>query len=241
MPKRTANILPIPKKARNSLVAYVDGKRIVFGNYGAPVAWQNFAEFCEKRRNEGNKALPSVPPSIPSSEIHPSNVLMNSPHVTQGNPPLVADLVAAFLDYAAEAKDRSDYSSYKVACKALLQYSTTTTERFDACLLLQIQGSFVKANYARKYANKLVNFCIHIFKWGEPRRLCPPGKSGQLRAVEPLRFGSARETEPRDAVPNDVVEQTLPYLLPVYQAIIKILRETGARPCEILRLKVGEI
>ena len=42
-------------------------------------------------------------------------------------------------------------------------------------------------------------------------------------------------------VDDDVVARTLPYLLPVYQAFIKILRATGARPSEICRMKISDI
>ena len=130
----------------------------------------------------------------------------------------IAELCKAFLKYAVQAKSPSDYSNYKTACGGLLRYSDLMTAEFDAFLLLKVQEEFVKAGYARTHCNKLVNFCIHIFKWGEVRRLVPPGKSAQLQVVEPLRNGATRETEERTAVPDNVVERTLPYLLPVYQA-----------------------
>ncbi|MCL2710133.1 MAG: hypothetical protein FWE95_04565 [Planctomycetaceae bacterium] len=40
-----------------------------------------------------------------------------------------------------------------------------------------------------------------------------------------LRSGAARETEDRMPVGDDVVERTKPHLLPIYQAIVLILRE----------------
>ena len=108
-------------------------------------------------------------------------------------------------------------------------------------LLLQIQEGFADTGYARTHCNKLVNFCIHMFKWGEVRRLAPPGKSRELQVIEPLRSGAARETDERMPVDDEVVERTMPYLLPVYQAIVRILRRTGARPSEICRMKVSDI
>ena len=196
MPKRTENCRPKPiKDNRNRLIVYVDKKRTVFGKYNDPAAWEEYNAFCESRQNRGSEASKPV-------SVAPPNKALDVPHCSPGNFPSVAVLVAEFLDYAVNAKNPGDYRTYRIACKALLQYSNVTTEQFDAYLLLKLQDGFVRADYVRKYCNKLVNFCIGIFRWGEPRRLCPPGKSGQLRAVEPLRYGTPRESEPRDAVPS---------------------------------------
>jgi len=154
---------------------------------------------------------------------------------------LIADLVTQFLETAQKTKNPSDFSNYKKAGQALWRYKNMPTAEFDAFLLLQIQGGFVEAGYARTHCNKLVNFAIHIFKWGEVRRLAPPGKSRELQVIEPLRSGAARETEDRMPVDDEVVERTKPHLLRVYQAFVLILRETGARPSEICRMKVGDI
>ena len=236
MPKREKKSRPKPHKVRNSLAVYVDKQRIVFGNYDDPVAWQKYADFCEKRQN-GETGVPvkSVPPA---SGGNPPNTTALNP---ADNSALVGELVTQFLEFAKETKNPSDFSNYKKAGQALWQYKLIPTAEFDAYLLLQVQEGFVRAGYARTHCNKLVNFCIHIFKWGEVRRLAPPGKSDQLQKIEPLRIGATREIEERTEVPDDVVEQTMPFLLAVYQAIVRILRLTGARPSEILRMKIGDI
>jgi integrase len=61
-----------------------------------------------------------------------------------------------------------------------------------------------------------------------------------LKTVEPLREG--RENDERFwEVEDEVIERTLLLLPPVYQAIIRILWWTGARPKEILRMRVEDI
>ena len=244
MPKRTENCRPKPiRDKRNRLVVYAEKRRVVFGKYDDPVAWEKYNAFCEERQNRGKEAAPLLSVT-PVSELPPKKV-SNAPVGTTGKLPLIADLVAEFLDYAEEKKDKSDFSKFKTVCNALLRYATLPTEQFDACLLLEVQKEFIEdeADYARTYINKLINFCIHIFKWGEPRRLCPAGKSGQLRAIEPVQYGQARETEDRMPVDGAVVERTLATgkLLPVYQAIIRILQSTGARPIELFRMRIADI
>ena len=240
-PKHTpATSLPKPRKCRNSLCTYVDGGRIIFGKWDDPAALKRFAEFYENR-NSG-KNLPT--PDSPTGGVHAPQVAFNSRRSVpiDTDCPTVADLAAGFMDYAAERK-KSHYFNFKAVCQALLRYANLTTAEFDVFLLLQVQQGFVQHGYARTHVNQLVNFAIAIFRWGELRRLVPPGKSGQLRAIEPLRRGDARESDDRGDVSDDVFERTLalPHLLPVYRDCFRIIRLTGARPSEIARMKVGDV
>ena len=114
------------------------------------------------------------------------------------------------------------------------------TADFDAYCLLEIQEDLNNYGYAKTHCNDLLNDMRQIFKWGEARRLVPAGKFEHLKTVEPLQEG--RENDDRYwEVADEVIERTLQLLLPVYQAIIRILWWTGARPKEILRMRVGDI
>ena len=149
---------------------WYNGKRVQLGKAGSE-ANRNYKRFI----NEITKEPSLAPPELVGNSIKAGGTL-------------IAELCDCFLKDAKEAKRPNDYSNYKTAAEALLRYSDITTAEFDAYLLLQIQRSFVEAGYARTHCNKLVNFCIHIFKWGEVRRLVPPGKSGQLKVIEPVRI-----------------------------------------------------
>ena len=213
MPKRNERDIPTPQKINGQLLGiYVNGGRKTFGNYNDPAAWEKFTDFCK-------------------------NWQSNKP--TQ-NYPKISELVDAFIPYAKEHKP-NDWYNYRIACKVLLKYADLTTDEFDSCLLLQLQNDFLAADYNRHNCNRYVNHIVHVFRWGEPRRLVPPGKYLQLKAIAPLLPGTGREPIEREDVPYEVVERTLPYLLPVYQAFIRILMLTGARPSEILRMKIADI
>ena len=204
MPKRRKNALPKPCKLRNSLVAYADGKRIVFGNYDDTATWKKFSDFCEQRQ-KGESEPPA--PTVPPVEEHSPGGSFNVPHGSSpngSNTALVADLVTQFLEFAQKSKNPGDFANYKTVGKVLWRYKNMRTADFDAFLLLQIQAGLVGAGYARTHCNKLVNFCIHMFRWGEVRRLVPPGKSRELQAIEPLRSGEARETEERTEVADAI-------------------------------------
>jgi integrase len=61
-----------------------------------------------------------------------------------------------------------------------------------------------------------------------------------VKALREGEEGTFDHTD-REAVSFEVVEATMPYLLPVYQAFFRILKMTGARPSEICRMRVGDI
>jgi integrase len=148
----------------------------------------------------------------------------------------IADLSLAFLD---AKRSHSHYYDYRTACRFLKPYAKMDTAEFDAYCLLQIQQDFDRYGYARKQVNNMVGFVRQMFRWGESRRLVPAGKYEHLKTLEPLREG--RENDERDEVDDEVIVRTLLLLRPVYQAIIRILWWTGARPKEILRMRVGDI
>jgi integrase len=62
----------------------------------------------------------------------------------------------------------------------------------------------------------------------------------KVRDVE-LEAGVGKQTEPREAVPDDVVDETLKHLPPVVGALVMFQRYTGARPGEAVTLKVAYI
>ena len=114
---------------------------------------------------------------------------------------------------------------------------------FGPLLLASVQQLFVKSGYSRTHCNKLTNFVRTIFNWGVGQELVPETVANALKYIRPLRKGqtTAPETTPREDVPDEVVDRTLPFLPPTVAAMVQVQRLAVMRPNEVCRMKVGEI
>jgi integrase len=156
----------------------------------------------------------------------------------------IEELKKAFLKDAKIRYDHRDYNHYEVALKLVCQiHSNTKTSEFGTKALIDVQEHFVQQGYSRQYCNKLVNFIRSVFKWGSLRELVPKSTPYFLKLVIPLSEGKTTtpETEPRLDVPDEVVEATLPHLLPTVAAMVQVQRAAVMRPSEVCRMKVGDI
>ena len=217
-PKLTLNSpLPAPVLRRNTWSVW-DGKSrkyVILGSVDDPASLttryteflQNWVKATLAPSSGGvNSETGTFNPTCDTAEnsaLPPANPTPNGTKVVE--------LVLAYLD---EKLNHSQYYNFKAACRFLKErYGDMTTAEFEAYHLLQLQGE-LKMVYAYKHANTLVNIVRQIFKWGEVRRLVPPGKFEHLQTLEPLREG--RENEESGEVEDWVLERTLRYLLPVY-------------------------
>ena len=82
-----------------------------------------------------------------------------------------------------------------------------------------------------------------MFRWGVAQELVSPITADALKYVPALRLGktTAPESKPREDVPNDVVDATLPYLLPTVAAMVQVQQWATMRPSEVCRMRVGDI
>ena len=82
-----------------------------------------------------------------------------------------------------------------------------------------------------------------MFRWGVSQELVSPITADALKYVPPLRQGrtTAHESEPREDVPDVVVDATLPHILPTVAAMVQVQRWATMRPNEVCRMRVGDI
>jgi integrase len=82
-----------------------------------------------------------------------------------------------------------------------------------------------------------------MFRWGVTQELVPAAVADALKYVAPLRRGhtTAPESKPRRNVPNEIVDATLPHLLPTVAAMVQVQRWAVMRPNEVCRMLVGDI
>ena len=98
-----------------------------------------------------------------------------------------------------------------------------------------VRNAMIAKGWARRSINLHTGRLKRLFKWGVSKELVPPSVHQALTAVAGLRAGrsAARESDPVRPVPDAAVGATLPHLLPVVAAMVKLQLLTGARPGEI--------
>ena len=82
-----------------------------------------------------------------------------------------------------------------------------------------------------------------MFSLGVEEEVCNVQTVAALREVKTLRKGAAGtfDNPPRQAVPDEVVRQTLPFLTPTLQAMVQLQWLTGLRPSEVCRMTVSDL
>jgi hypothetical protein len=102
---------------------------------------------------------------------------------------------------------------------------------------------FVQHNVSRQYCNMLMNYIRAMLKWGILRKLVSHQVYVEAKFIPPLKKGKTRayEKPPRQDVPDWVINQTLPHLLPTIRYMVQVQRWASMRPSEVFRMKPGEI
>ena len=158
---------------------------------------------------------------------------------------LVSELADAFLETHEPRMNKTDYGHFKRAFVYLVEvYGELAAGDFSPKKLKVCRSQMVKAGtLCRKTVNRYTWHIARLFVWGAGEELVNANVGLGLRAVKALREGEEGTFDhtDREAVPFEVVEATLPSLLPVYQSLFRILKMTGARPSEICRMRVGDI
>jgi integrase len=158
-------------------------------------------------------------------------------------------LAIVFLDHI-QLNDASHYHAFRSAVTGLLQlYSGITVNSFTPKCLAAVQLHFTRhvgkngKRRSRQYCNTLASHIRTMFRWGVSQELVSPITADALKYVPPLRQGRtiAPESEPREDVPDDVVDATLPHLLPTVAAMVQVQRWATMRPNEVCRMRVGDI
>jgi hypothetical protein len=116
-------------------------------------------------------------------------------------------------------------------------FGTTPAAEFGAKRLKLLREEMIRLGLSRRYINDQVGRVRRMFVWAASEELVPESIAGSLATVRGLEAGrsKAREKPPVQAVPDEVVEVTLPHLPPVVADVVRVLRLSGARVGELLR------
>jgi integrase len=155
----------------------------------------------------------------------------------------VDNLCLAYLKYAKET-DPDHFFGIKTAVEILLkQFTGQTVDVLDTRHFLVLQDLFVQHGVSRQYCNTLMNYVRAMLKWGILRKLVPHQVYVEAKFIPPLRKGKTRayEKPPRQDVPDEVINRTLPHLLPTIRDMVQVQLWASMRPSEVFRMKPGEI
>jgi hypothetical protein len=141
--------------------------------------------------------------------------------------PTVADVIAAFWDYA-ERYDRhpdgtltSEVDNLRQALRPLRRlYGDTPAAAFGPKSLKAVREVMIQTGWARTNINRQVNRLRHVFSWATQEELIPPFVYHGLQTVSGLRIGrsDAKETAPVAPVAEAHVRAVLPHVSSVVAA-----------------------
>jgi len=216
------NILPKNCRDRNQAFSWHNGKRYYHGVWGSPEADKSYKRFIAALLEN---------PTLPL-------------RMDKDTDTLCSELADAFLEAHENRMNKTDRGHFKRALGYLVEvYGALSVNEFSPKKLKVCRTQMLKAGLCRKTANRYTKHIARLFVWGAGEELVDVNVGRGLQTVPALREGEEGSFDhpPREAVPFEVVEATLPYSLPVYQAFFRILKMTGARPSEICRLRVKDI
>ena len=158
---------------------------------------------------------------------------------------LLGEVLADYVDYARDyyRPPSTEISNILQALRPLKTYIETPADAFGPKALRGVLHTWANAGLARTTINKRKGIILRFFRWAVSMERIPAATLTALQTVEPLRRGRtpAREPEPRQDVPWEIVDATLPHLSATHEAIVLVLWYTGARPGEILSMRCGDI
>jgi integrase len=158
----------------------------------------------------------------------------------------INELILAFWKHAEVYYRRPDgthtneLDEFRLSFRPLKAlYGSTPAKEFGPLRLKAVRENMIKADLCRNLINKRVSRIVRMFAWALSEELVEAPVLVALRTVKGLEEGrsNARESEPVEPVPDDVVDKTLPFLSPVVRAMVQVQRLTGARPGEVCSMK----
>lgn len=159
----------------------------------------------------------------------------------------VAELVDRFLQHAETyyGKGSKEYDHFeKTTVPLIATYPHKLARDFGPAELKVVRQRMIDHHdWSRQVINRRVNRIRQIWKWGVEDGLVPAGTWHGLLVVKGLLSGktTARETAERTEVPEDLVNETLPFLPRQVRGLVRFQLLTGARPDEACRLRLSEV
>lgn len=220
-------------KASRQAVCYVNRKPVYLGPYDSPESRREYGELLARLAAEPTRA--TAEPTRPASLLT-VNILC--------------------LKYVTEELPRfskSERDCQTTVIRLLRQtFGDTAAAEFgplrlrvlrDAMIAGDAQADPPRKPWSRYTCNRQTKRVRAIFRWAAGWELIPVTVVTALQAVRSLSVGEsvAEESAPRLAVPQADIDAVRATLRQRHRDVLDLLLLTGARPGELLGLKVGDI
>ncbi len=183
----------------------------------------------------------------------PPQEAMRSSIVVQSSGPCVSEIILEYWRWAEGYYRPKHVQSLAGALKLIKQYfGRSPAEQFGPNNLRLLRDAMIRGDasatpprspWTRKYINSQIQRLRHVFKWAAARELVPASVHQSLCTLEPLRRGrsDARENPRVGTVPHHLIDAVRPHLSRPVGALVELQLLTGARPGELLGLRVIDI
>jgi integrase len=207
------------------------GRVTYLGRYGTPESKALYARFIGD--------LPKADEQTRVSEPAPGTMI------------LVAELVSLFFDHASRFYVDPDGAptGHHITIRSVLRplddtFGHLPAPEFGPKNLKRLQEVMARQpNWCRDTVNRATNIIKQCFKWGASEEFFPAGVALALTTVTAIKEGQhkAREKPPIGPVADEIVDATLPRVPGLVADVIRVMRLSGARPTEVLRVTAAEI
>ena len=157
-------------------------------------------------------------------------------------------MVELFNDYLEHSEfppmDKTRYRTKKVLRWCVELFGSTPCSSFSFATLSIIKERIVtdcrNRNLTQVYANQLLFMAKHIFTYGVLKGWLDGSVLPIIKAY-PAITERLKPLKKRTAVPDEVVEATLKYMVQPYIDIIRLIRSACLRPSELLNIRKSDI
>ncbi|WLD11896.1 tyrosine-type recombinase/integrase [Planctellipticum variicoloris] len=211
--------------------AYINRKRVYLGPYGSPESRERYAAIITGlQRGE-------LPNPAENEAAGPRSITVNV-------------LCLRFLtDYAQRYRNSDGTPSAEVDChKGAIRHlraicGETSTDSFGPLRLRAVREAMVRTGWSRGFINSQVARIRLIFRVGVSWEMVKPETLVPLESLPALAPGesAAPERPRRKPVTDEQVQAVRQHLKERDRDILDLLLLTGARPGEIINLRVGDI
>lgn len=227
-------------KASDQAVAYVDRKPVYLGKHDSPESRVAYAKLIARLAAKTSVDQESTSPQKPTSWT-------------------VGELCVKFVTEELKRYSVAEQFCQKAAIRVLRQlFGETPCNTFGPLRLRVVRTAMVEGNpdlkdddgkpcprkpWSRNTVNRQVKRIQSLFWWGVSLEMVNESVATALSSVRILAAGetAAAESEPRRPVSVQDFKAAREKLKPMYQDILDLLSLTGARPSELIGLRIRDV